>query len=275
MIPFCAQAKLTTMNAHFAGQSSLPENCPVCDHTPLDGSLCKPNKALRTTLKAFLRTEEKKRERVRPPPLQQQQRQQQQQQPTPTPPPAAHVPPTPSEDSSNQQPPNGAASHEENWNAADSSAQVANTNGDYQQSGFDDAAAANAAHTTVEVTPSVPTEPDSGADPDGGTFQGEEVCCFHTNTLVFNDTDGVTSRLNPPSQPQKAVRPVNNIPRHPMTKRQLHMSSILRPREEMLPTGRRSRRLNNHTRTVCSSLRTTTLTTTTTWAGRVPQTTTR
>lgn len=48
------------------GQSSLPESCPVCDHNPISPDLCKPNKALRTTLKAFLRTEEKKREKERP-----------------------------------------------------------------------------------------------------------------------------------------------------------------------------------------------------------------
>jgi hypothetical protein len=48
------------------GQTSLPESCPVCDHTPISPDLCKPNKALRTTLKAFLRTEEKKREKERP-----------------------------------------------------------------------------------------------------------------------------------------------------------------------------------------------------------------
>lgn len=48
------------------GQQSLPESCPVCDHHPISSDLCKPNKALRTTLKAFLRTEEKKREKDRP-----------------------------------------------------------------------------------------------------------------------------------------------------------------------------------------------------------------
>lgn len=47
------------------GQASLPDTCPVCAHTPLSADLCKPNKALRTTLKAFLRTEEKKREKER------------------------------------------------------------------------------------------------------------------------------------------------------------------------------------------------------------------
>jgi hypothetical protein len=47
------------------GQISLPETCPVCAHTPISSDLCKPNKALRTTLKAFLRTEEKKREKER------------------------------------------------------------------------------------------------------------------------------------------------------------------------------------------------------------------
>lgn len=47
------------------GQTSLPDTCPVCAHTPISADLCKPNKALRTTLKAFLRTEEKKREKER------------------------------------------------------------------------------------------------------------------------------------------------------------------------------------------------------------------
>lgn len=37
----------------------------MCAHTPVSPDLCKPNKALRTTLKAFLRTEEKKREKDR------------------------------------------------------------------------------------------------------------------------------------------------------------------------------------------------------------------
>ncbi|CAL5868034.1 uncharacterized protein PFLUO_LOCUS2257 [Penicillium psychrofluorescens] len=46
-------------------QASLHDTCPVCAHTPVSADLCKPNKALRTTLKAFLRTEEKKRERDR------------------------------------------------------------------------------------------------------------------------------------------------------------------------------------------------------------------
>lgn len=47
------------------GQASLHDTCPVCAHTPVSPDLCKPNKALRTTLKAFLRTEEKKREKDR------------------------------------------------------------------------------------------------------------------------------------------------------------------------------------------------------------------
>ncbi|KAJ6008261.1 hypothetical protein N7540_012237 [Penicillium herquei] len=46
-------------------QTSLPDTCPVCAHTPVSPDLCKPNKALRTTLKAYLRTEEKKREKER------------------------------------------------------------------------------------------------------------------------------------------------------------------------------------------------------------------
>lgn len=47
------------------GQSTLSDTCLVCAHTPVSPDLCKPNKALRTTLKAYLRTEEKKREKER------------------------------------------------------------------------------------------------------------------------------------------------------------------------------------------------------------------
>ena len=47
------------------GQSTLPSSCPVCEHTPVAAEDCKPNKALRTTIKVFLRTEEKKREALR------------------------------------------------------------------------------------------------------------------------------------------------------------------------------------------------------------------
>ena len=43
------------------GQSSLPSSCPVCEHTPVAAEDCKPHKSLRTTIKVFLRTEEKKR----------------------------------------------------------------------------------------------------------------------------------------------------------------------------------------------------------------------
>jgi hypothetical protein len=47
------------------GQSTLPSSCPVCEHTPVAAEDCKPNKSLRTTIKVFLRTEEKKREAFR------------------------------------------------------------------------------------------------------------------------------------------------------------------------------------------------------------------
>ncbi|EED19826.1 conserved hypothetical protein [Talaromyces stipitatus ATCC 10500] len=60
-LPCCDQAICESC------QASLPESCPVCEHNPVSPDLCKPNKALRTTLKAFLRTEEKKREKDRPP----------------------------------------------------------------------------------------------------------------------------------------------------------------------------------------------------------------
>ncbi len=38
----------------------------MCEHAPLSAGDCKPHKALRTTIKVFLRTEEKKREASRP-----------------------------------------------------------------------------------------------------------------------------------------------------------------------------------------------------------------
>lgn len=47
------------------GHSRLPQQCPVCEHSPLSAEDCKPNKSLRTTIKVFLRTEEKKREQAR------------------------------------------------------------------------------------------------------------------------------------------------------------------------------------------------------------------
>lgn len=51
--------------ANSPGQSSLPPSCPVCEHTPVAADDCKPHKSLRTTIKVFLRTEEKKREALR------------------------------------------------------------------------------------------------------------------------------------------------------------------------------------------------------------------
>ncbi|KUJ19071.1 uncharacterized protein LY89DRAFT_716682 [Mollisia scopiformis] len=45
--------------------SELSSTCAVCEHTPISAEDCKPNKSLRTTIKVFLRTEEKKREALR------------------------------------------------------------------------------------------------------------------------------------------------------------------------------------------------------------------
>lgn len=39
----------------FQGQKSLEDECRVCLHTPVAKDLCKPNKTLRTTIKAFLK----------------------------------------------------------------------------------------------------------------------------------------------------------------------------------------------------------------------------
>ena len=49
------------------GHSSLTASCPVCEHSPLSPDDCRPSKSLRTTIRAFIGTEEKKRERQRQP----------------------------------------------------------------------------------------------------------------------------------------------------------------------------------------------------------------
>ncbi|KAI1661770.1 hypothetical protein F4813DRAFT_345695 [Daldinia decipiens] len=47
-------------------QSTLPSVCPVCEHSPVSASDCTFYKSLRTTIRVFLKTEEKKREAARP-----------------------------------------------------------------------------------------------------------------------------------------------------------------------------------------------------------------
>ncbi|KAI9167429.1 Vacuolar protein sorting-associated protein [Paramyrothecium foliicola] len=59
-LPCCEQAICETC------QSNLPSSCPVCEHSPLSAEDCNPNKSLRTTIRVFLRTAEKKREASRP-----------------------------------------------------------------------------------------------------------------------------------------------------------------------------------------------------------------
>lgn len=44
----------------------MPSSCPVCEHTPVSGADCTVYKSLRTTIRVFLKTEEKKREATRP-----------------------------------------------------------------------------------------------------------------------------------------------------------------------------------------------------------------
>jgi hypothetical protein len=48
-------------------QATLPSSCPVCEHSPLSPDDCKPHKALRTTIKVFLRTAATKRAKDTPP----------------------------------------------------------------------------------------------------------------------------------------------------------------------------------------------------------------
>lgn len=53
-LPCCAQSICESC------QSSLQESCPVCEHSPLSPDLCVPHKALRNTIKAYLKTAEKR-----------------------------------------------------------------------------------------------------------------------------------------------------------------------------------------------------------------------
>ncbi|OHE95646.1 pre-mRNA-splicing factor 38B [Colletotrichum orchidophilum] len=58
-LPCCEQAICETC------QSSLPSSCPVCEHSPVSADDCTPLKSLRTTIKVFIRTQEKKRDEAR------------------------------------------------------------------------------------------------------------------------------------------------------------------------------------------------------------------
>lgn len=59
-LPCCEQAICESCHA------KLPSSCPICEHSPLSAEDCTPHKSLRTTVRVFLRTEEKKREASRP-----------------------------------------------------------------------------------------------------------------------------------------------------------------------------------------------------------------
>ena len=48
-----------------SGQASLPVACPVCLHEPIVPDDCRPNKALRTTVKVFLKKKGMERETAR------------------------------------------------------------------------------------------------------------------------------------------------------------------------------------------------------------------
>lgn len=48
----------------FTGSLVLGEECPVCQHTPVNAEDCKPNKNLRTTIKAYIQTEQSKRQKA-------------------------------------------------------------------------------------------------------------------------------------------------------------------------------------------------------------------
>lgn len=62
---FIHQFQRSTNLTSAIGHVNLPSSCPVCEHSPLSAEDCNPNKSLRTTIKVFIRTAEKKREAQR------------------------------------------------------------------------------------------------------------------------------------------------------------------------------------------------------------------
>ena len=56
---------LATSADSYKGQESLPQACPVCLHEPVNKDDCRPNKALRTTIKVFLKKKGVEREAAR------------------------------------------------------------------------------------------------------------------------------------------------------------------------------------------------------------------
>ena len=49
---------------HSKGQLSLPQACPICLHEPVKAEDCRPNKALRMTVRAFVKRLATEREKV-------------------------------------------------------------------------------------------------------------------------------------------------------------------------------------------------------------------
>ncbi|RYP50771.1 hypothetical protein DL768_003769 [Monosporascus sp. mg162] len=107
-------------------QSTLPSSCPVCEHSPVSGADCTVYKSLRTTIRVFLKTEEKKRESARPKPASESTPQTPvQATPTPTQSEAPTVPPQDSAVKGDAEPGPGSARHDEAPAAAESSDQAA------------------------------------------------------------------------------------------------------------------------------------------------------
>jgi hypothetical protein len=54
----------TKHDSQESGQSSLPEACPICQHSPLNADDAKPSKSLRLTVAQFLKSVKKKRDKA-------------------------------------------------------------------------------------------------------------------------------------------------------------------------------------------------------------------
>ncbi|ROV94694.1 hypothetical protein VSDG_06185 [Cytospora chrysosperma] len=58
----CSKLAVNAFRTPCCEQMALRSTCPVCEHTPISQDDCKPNKSLRMTTRAFLKTAEKKRD---------------------------------------------------------------------------------------------------------------------------------------------------------------------------------------------------------------------
>ncbi|KAI1812693.1 hypothetical protein GGS20DRAFT_522263 [Poronia punctata] len=151
-------------------QSTLPSSCPVCEHSPVSASDCIVYKSLRTTIRVFIKTEEKKREAMRP----------KANGSTPTTPAQATPTPTPTQDNAPSNPP-----------AAESSVREASNPPQHPP----DDAKVEESKSSVEPESNPPAEEATTAQPDNAEAGGqppEEHHAENENTEESGPQEQVT-----------------------------------------------------------------------------------